>query len=427
MYLARLKENVLPFRQSTRGPSRFRSVEAAVAAVRPNVPMLCLHPVALVAAAARFANGFAGRVLYAVKCNPEPAVLRALVEGGIRHFDCASLTEVRTIRRLAPNAEIAFMHPVKPRPAIREAYGAHGVRCFVFDSAAELAKIAQETEQAGDLTLVVRLGLPKGDARLDLSGKFGAEPAEAVRLLRAARGRAVRLGLSFHVGSQCLEPAAFARAIALAGAVIAEAGVVLDVLDVGGGFPVAYHDQEPPAPAAYFAAIDQAVSALEMAVPDLAGGVELWCEPGRALVASGQTVVVQVLGRRGDYLFVNDGVYGTLADAGALNFRYPCRLIRADRPPASTDLQEFGLFGPTCDSADRMDGPFLLPADVAEGDWIAFTQIGAYGTVMRTGFNGFDEAISVEIAPSARRERVATGYHLARGQGFAPGMARLIG
>lgn len=370
------------------------SVRAAVLALRPDIAMLCLRPAKARKDAARFVEGFPGSVLYAVKCNPDEAVLRALAEGGIRHFDAASIAEVRLVRRLFPDAGLHFMHPVKARSAIREAYAAHGVRDFVLDSAEELGKIVEETDGARDLRLIVRLGLAKGDARLDLSGKFGAPPDAAIRLLRDCAAVA-RVGLSFHVGSQCCDPAAWERALAQADAVIREAGIRLDVLDVGGGFPVAYPDMRPPPLAAFMAAIRRGVA--RMVLP---AGCALWCEPGRALVAGCQSLVVRVMGRRGDMLFINDGVYGTLSDAGALAWRYPCRLIKA-AGASHAALHPFGFFGPTCDSLDRMQGPFLLPADVAEGDWIEIGQMGAYGACLRTGFNGFDELRRVELGEPA--------------------------
>jgi ornithine decarboxylase len=247
------------------------------------------------------------------------------------------------------------------------------------------------TGVAGDLGLIVRLALPKGAAVLDLSGKFGAENQEAVALLRAARPHAARLGVAFHVGSQCLDPLAWRRALEIAGAVIAEAGVAIEVLDIGGGFPVAYPDVEPPPLGAFLAEIEAGFEQLNLP------GARLWAEPGRALVASGGSVVVQVQARRGDALYVNDGVYGSLADAGALGFRYPVRCIRPGRAP-STDIESgFSFFGPTCDSADTMRGPFFLPADIAEGDWIEIGLLGAYGACLRTGFNGFDRARIAEI------------------------------
>ena len=368
------------------------SVDALVAVARPEEPMHCLRPAAIAAASAAFVRGFPGETLYAVKCNPEPAVLRAVWEGGVRHFDCASATEVVLVRTMFPEAGIHFMHPVKARGAIREAWGRHGVQDFVLDTAEELAKILTETggDAAQGLGLFVRLALPKGVARYDLSGKFGAEAAEAAALLRAARPHAARLGLHFHVGSQCLDPLAWRRAMALAGEVIRAAGVPLEVVDVGGGFPVAYPDVTPPPLGAFFAEIEAAFEAL-----DLPGAV-LWAEPGRALVAGGGSVVVQVQQRRGAELYVNDGVYGALSDAGAPGFHFPCRLVRPEGEAADA-LQGFALYGPTCDSADRMAGPFWLPADVREGDWIEIGQLGAYGACLRTAFNGFDRARLVEV------------------------------
>jgi len=365
-------------------------VSELVAADRPTEPMHCLRPATLAAAARRFVHGFRGDVLYAVKCNPEPAVLRALWAGGVRHFDCASAAEVRLVRQMFPKAQIHFMHPVKSRPAIREAYERHAVRDFVLDSAEELEKILQETGGATDLGLVVRLAMPKGGAVYDLSGKFGAPLDEAVALLRAARPRAVRLGLSFHVGSQCLDPAAYGRALALAGEAVRRAGVLVEVIDVGGGFPVAYPDVTPPPLGDYFAAIEEGFA--QLGLP----GARLWAEPGRALVAAGTSVVVQVEARRGDVLYVNDGVYGSLSDAGAPGFRFPVRIIRPEGE-ASATLRPFAFFGPTCDSADFMRGPFLLPEDIREGDWIEVGQLGAYGGCLRTAFNGFDRARMAEV------------------------------
>ena len=382
------------------------SVVETVLAARPDEPMHCLRPAVLADSAEGFIAHFPGDVLYAVKCNPEPAVLRALWAGGIRHFDAASLGEVELARRLFPDAHIAFMHPIKSRRAIREAYFQHGVRDFSLDSQDELTKILDETGHAADLGLLVRLGLPKGGAVYDLSGKFGAAPADAVPLLRACRAAAQRLGLCFHVGSQCLEPRSWLRALALAGLVIEQSGVALDLLDVGGGFPVSYPDEVPPPLEDYMDAITYGVAAL-----NLPAQCRLWCEPGRALVAPGQSVVVQVMARKDKSLYINDGVYGSLSDAGAaIGFRFPTRLIRPDFTASGAALLDFEFFGPTCDSADRMKGPFLLPADVQEGDWIEIGQLGAYGGALRTAFNGFDRAFLIEVRDQPLLE--TPGYDL---------------
>jgi ornithine decarboxylase len=375
-------------------PQPRMTVDAAVAAERPTDPMHCLRPAVIAEAAAAFVEAFPGDVLYAVKCNPEPRVLRALWQGGVRHFDCASPAEVALVRSLFADAAIHYMHPVKARPAIREAYATHGVRDFSLDSVAELRKILDETGGSGELGLFIRLALPKGSAVYDLSGKFGAEMADAVELLRAARVHARTLGVCFHVGSQCLDPVAYARAVALAGEVVKAAGVAIDVIDVGGGFAVSYPGVTPPPLGAYMAEIEAAVERLDLPVMP-----RLWAEPGRALVAGGTSVVVQVQHRRGAELFINDGVYGSLSDAGIPAFKFPVRLIRDGRevPVEEGAMRDFAFFGPTCDSVDRMNGPFPLPDDVREGDWIEIGQLGAYGASLRTAFNGFDHANMVEV------------------------------
>jgi ornithine decarboxylase len=385
----RFRSAVSPLRRSFEAAPAIPSVDQVVAAERPAEPIHCLRPHVIAGNARAFCAAFPGQVLYAVKCNPDPAVLRAVWAGGVRHFDCASAAEVALVRTMFPGAAIHFMHPVKARPAIREAWQRQGVRDFVLDSADELDKILQETGGGPELGLFVRLALPKGNALYDLSGKFGAPFEEAVRLMRAARPHASRLGVHFHVGSQCMEPAAYARALALASEAIREAGVPVEVIDIGGGFPVSYPDVTPPPIEAFMAEIEAAFRSLEL--PE---GTELWAEPGRALVAGGASVILQVQLRRDEALYVNDGVYGSLSDAGGPGFRFPVRLV--GRSSAAAD-QGFTFFGPTCDSADSMRGPFLLPPDVNEGDWIEVGQLGAYGAALRTAFNGFDRARMVEV------------------------------
>jgi ornithine decarboxylase len=374
------------------------TVDAVVACERPAEPLVCLRPATIAAAARCFAGGFPGDVLYAVKCNPEPRVLHAVWAGGVRHFDCASLPEIALVRRVLPEAEVHFMHPVKARHAIHAAFAEHGVTDFAFDSADELAKILQETVPIGlvgeppTLGLFVRLAVAQGGA-YDLSGKFGVSAGDAADLLAAARPHAARLGIAFHVGSQCLDPGAYVGALALAAEAAARSGVAVDIVDVGGGFPVSYPDILPPPLDHYLVAIGKAAAA------HFGNGVRLWAEPGRALVAGGGSVVVQVELRRGDALYINDGVYGSLSDAGRPGFRFPARRIPLDgADDDSAELREYTLFGPTCDSADQMRGPFLLPADIDEGDWIELGQLGAYGACLRTRFNGFDSALAAEVA-----------------------------
>src|SRR6266446_7663362 len=381
------------------GRSFLPTVDAVVARERPAEPLVCLRPAVIASASRRFVEAFPGDVLDAVKCNPEPRVLRAVWAGGVRHFDCASLPEIALVRRVLPEGAVHFMHPVKARHAIHAAFAKHGVTDFAFDSRDELAKILQETVPVGlvgappTLGLFVRLAVAQGGA-YDLSGKFGVSAAEAAELLRAARPHAARLGIAFHVGSQCLDPGAYAGAMRLAAEAVARSQVAVDIVDVGGGFPVSYRETVPPPLDRYIAAIGAG------AASGFGPAARLWAEPGRALVAGGGSVVVQVELRRGDALYVNDGIYGSLSDAGRPGFRFPARPIRAEGigEAGAAPLREYTLLGPTCDSADRMSGPFLLPADMREGDWIELGQLGAYGACLRTRFNGFDSALTIDVA-----------------------------
>ena len=363
---------------------------------QPEDPINCLRPRLMQDVARQFRAGFPGRILYAVKCNPDPNALRSLWRAGIRHFDVASLNEVQLVRELFPAARLSFMHPVKSRQAIRRAFYDFGVRDFVLDTPDELLKIIEETGASRQLTLFVRLGLPKGQAVCDLSGKFGVALAEAPMLLQQVRKVAAKVGICFHVGSQTMSPHAYQEAIELARQAAEASGVKIDVLDVGGGFPARYPGMEPPAYESFFTEISTAARA----VPAFAKA-ELWCEPGRALVAAAGSVLVRVELRKGNALYLNDGTYGALMDASRLyNWRYPVRVVT---PARHGEQMAFSFYGPTCDSYDHMQGPFMLPADVQEGDWLEIGATGAYGQAVRTHFNGFkaDDVVLLADNPFA--------------------------
>lgn len=362
---------------------RHNSALALVLASKPDLPVHCVRPHAAEKAAGWFARRFPGDVLYAVKANPCPAVIDAVYRAGVTWFDVASLPEIRLIAERYPDAALAFMHPAKSRAAIRAAYFDYGVRIFAVDTTEELAKVMAETNGARDLHIVVRLAVASDYAQHKLERKFGAEGAAAVMLLREARSVADELGVSFHVGSQCMRPEAWRAAMASVSALIRKAGVTVDIVDVGGGFPSAYPGLTPPPMEDYVREIEAAFA--EMPVLENA---DLWCEPGRALCAEAGSHIVRVELRKGDALYLNDGAYGTLFDAAHGGLVYPTRLLR-EAGGAQRPLAPFRFYGPTCDSIDAMTGPFILPADVGEGDYIEIGMTGAYGAALASGFNGF--------------------------------------
>ena len=362
----------------------------------PEEPVILNRPHAARRAARFFVEKFPGKVLYAVKANPAPDLIEVLWDAGVTHFDVASIAEVRLVRAALPEAELCFMHPIKRRRAIAEAYHTHGVKTFSLDTLEELEKIVEacadpETgEPASDLRLCVRLRVSSEYAELSLAAKFGCELADAPGLLQTARQHCDWLGVCFHVGSQAMSPFAFVQAMDRTRAAIAEAGVVIDMVDVGGGFPSVYPGMEPPPLEDYFQIIHQHFEALPIAY-----NAELWCEPGRALAAEYSSMIVQVEKRRGHELYINDGAYGALYDAAHVAWRFPVNALEDDlRDPP----EDFAFFGPTCDDADYMAGPFPLPGDIQAGDFIEIGMLGAYGAAMKTGFNGFGDAEVVTVA-----------------------------
>jgi ornithine decarboxylase len=363
-------------------------VDSVVLSLCPERPLYILCPEILAENANAFLRLFRGKTMFAVKCNPHPLVIRLLNQYGIRQFDAASLEEVQLVYEQAPNADIYFMHPVKAPAAIRDAYYKYGVRRFVLDSEDELLKILNATDCAADLELFVRIALPKNEsAQVDFSVKFGAHKEEAIVLLKKTRAVSVKLGIAFHVGTQTMDASVYGRSVEYAASLISEAQVAVDVIDVGGGFPVTYPDCEPPDLSVFMDEIHNAIDENGLS------HCELLAEPGRRMTAEASTLIVRVEQRRGDVLYINDGVYGGLYDAGPLiNWRFGVRAVGARQNLNGADMTAFKFCGPTCDSIDMMRGPFMLPSDIAEGQWIEVEAMGAYSQGMRTNFNGFGGA-----------------------------------
>ena len=364
----------------------------------PERPVALVRPRSVSVAARWFQDNLKADVFYAVKANPSAWVIEALIGAGVTAFDVASLSEIELVRSVSADARLAFMHPVKGRSAITRAYFDHGVRTFALDSHDELRKILDATGGAKDLNLIVRMAVSADGAAYTLSGKFGVATHDAPSLLLAVRQATVDglMGVSFHVGSQCMRPSAYEAAMAQVGRAISRAGVFVDIVDVGGGFPSVYPGMVPPDMQEYADAIHRGFN--EMPVSET---TELWCEPGRALVAESSSILCQVELRKGDALYLNDGSYGSLFDATHSRWPFPVKLVRDG--DSAAELKPFRFYGPTCDSIDHMPGPFYLPADVREGDYIEIGMLGAYGVAMSTGFNGYGvhEIAAVEDAPMA--------------------------
>lgn len=374
---------------------KFATVEDVVEELTPGFPVYCLRPAELKRQAGYFLDNFPGRVMYAVKCNPHLAVLKALYEAGIRHFDTASLAEIALVREHLPQADCYFMHPVKPRAAIMTAHQVYGVDHYVIDHVKELDKIIDVTGGGDGKVVLVRIVTPVHDAQYQLSDKFGISAEDAPALLKKVHEAHFQTGVAFHVGSQCRTPQAFVDGINTALNVIEAAGVPVHYLDVGGGFPALYEDDRPPALSAYFDSIHEAFDRSR-----LRGDCVLMCEPGRGLVASGCTLLTQIQLRKDNKLYINDGVYQSLSETLMGKMKLPARLINPTRS-ITEECQDFTILGPTCDNLDILPAPFYLPVDADEGDWIEIGQTGAYSNSAATRFNGFfpETFVSVDAPP----------------------------
>ena len=362
---------------------KFKSVSELVNRLRPSEPVYCIRTSSIRTASGYFQKNFPGRVLYAVKTNPHPKVLKTIIDSGIKNFDVASIKEIETIKKISSKANCYYMNTIKNRNHIIKAYFNYNIKSFALDSRDELLKIIQCTKNAKDLNLFVRISISNEHAEIDLSKKFGALASEALGLIRLAKQHSKKVGLCFHVGSQCMHPISFSKGIYEIGNIIKKTKIIPDFINIGGGFPSIYPDLRPQSLDNYMFEIKKALTNLK-----LEKNPEYLCEPGRSLVAESGSTIVQVVLRKKQKLYINDGTYGSLFDAGVPNFIFPSRMISNGRM-ISKKLTAFNFYGPTCDSMDYMKGPFLLPNNIKENDYIELGQLGAYGITFRTKFNGF--------------------------------------
>ena len=370
---------------------KFNSVNELVNKLKPVNPIYCIRPDTIKNSIKTFQDKFPGKILYAVKTNPNEYVLKHIIKNGVDRFDVASINEVKLIRKLSPKSKLYFMHPIKSREDITSAYFDYNVKDYSLDTKEELMKILDSTKNAKDLNLFVRIAVSNEHAELDLSRKFGALTSEALGLVRLCKQHAKKLGISFHVGSQCMHKISFSKGLKEISNVIKKTKIIPDTINVGGGFPSIYPDLKPEPLENYFNEIKKGLEQLKLEKMP-----EIICEPGRSLVAESGSTIVRVNLRKKNKLYINDGTYGSLFDAGVPNFILPTRLITNGRIQ-SKKITAFQFYGPTCDSLDYMKGPFLLPNNIKEGDYIELGQLGAYGLTFRTKFNGFYSDTIVEV------------------------------
>ena len=268
---------------------KFKTVDDLINQLKPEKPIYCIRKKSIQLASTYFRNKFPGKVLYAVKTNPHPEVLKTIVESGIENFDIASIQEIKDIRAINPNAKCSYMHTVKSRESIKEAYFNYNVKAFSLDTKDELIKIIETTNEAKDLELFVRVAVSNEHAEIDLSTKFGASISEATALLRLTKQYAKKIGLSFHVGSQCMHPISYTKGIADIGNIIKKTKIIPNYINIGGGFPAIYPDLVPQSLDNYLEEIKKGLSNLKFEkLP------EILCEPGRALVAESGSTIVRV-------------------------------------------------------------------------------------------------------------------------------------
>ena len=370
-------------------PALWPSPESYICRETPDRPVMCFAPDVLQATARRFIDGFDGLVTYAVKANDDAAVLGNLVAAGVGAFDVASPAEMARVRAVKSDAVLHYHNPVRSAAEIAEGV-ARGVASWSVDCAQELAKLDPVPREATEVA--VRLRLPVPGAAYDFGEKFGADPAEAVALLRQVAQMGFAPSLTFHPGTLCTDPGAWVAYIEAAAEIAARADLRLARLNVGGGF-AARHGGRAADLEAIFARISGAMAVFGGQRPGLV------CEPGRAMVANAFTLVLRVKAlRRDGAVFLNDGIYGTLAEWRDLEASGEITVLGPDGRHRTGQARRRVVFGPTCDSLDRLPEPLALPGDIAEGDYLVVPAMGAYASAIATGFNGYGHHDIITVA-----------------------------
>jgi len=341
-------------------------------------PVQFFAPALLTARHQVFRQGFPGEVTFAVKANPAEFILSQLAVEGMAGFDVASPEEIALVARVCPGARLHYHNPVRSRAEIAAGIAAD-VASWAVDDMGEWEKLLAAGLPAR-AEVAVRLALPVGGGAYHFGAKFGATPEEAEALLRTVAAAERVTSMTFHVGTQCTDPRAWAIYMAEVARIAQAVGVPLRRLNVGGGFPSG-RDGDAVDLAPYFAVIRAGLAGFDHKPA-------LVCEPGRGMVADAFAYAVRVKSRRGSRVYLCDGIYAGLAEFTSMPL--PAYAVHdAQGTLRDGAAQPCVIYGPTCDSLDRLPGEVALPATIAEGDWIIFRAMGAYLYGMTTRFNGY--------------------------------------
>lgn len=358
-------------------------------AKKHGTPLFVISRTLLLAQVARFRK-LLPRVepFYAVKANPNPNVLKLLAGAGLG-FDVASVPEIEwALAAGATPDRLIFANTMKSDAAIEFA-AKQRVNLMTFDSEYELQKIARHAPKA---RVLVRIKVPNVGSIVELSLKFGAEPADAVPLLLKARRLGLQpVGVCFHVGSQCTHGSNYLEAFELTKIIVNDAarkGLPIELIDIGGGFPIRHFDSDDD----WFAAM---APAMRMEMDRLfEPSLRIIAEPGRALVGPSSFLLLSVIGKsirnNKHWYFLDDGVYGALSGTIFDHCKYQFNVLKRGPTQLST------LAGPTCDSLDIISSDEELP-ELEPGDLVYAQNIGAYSIAHATSFNGIPPAKAILV------------------------------
>ena len=356
---------------------------------QPDLPVAFFAPNVLRETAMRFQAGFAGDVSFAVKANPTLLVVNHLVNAGLTNFDVASPEEIKLVRDCGHELTLHYNNPVRSRSEIAFAV-AEGVRSFSVDRMVELDKFLAANAPKSEI--FVRLALDLDVAAYNFGEKFGASGSECMEILKQIANTSHTPSMTFHPGTQCNDPSIWDAYITAVADIARDAGVRLNRLNVGGGFP-SDRGKQTTALEAIFAIIHTS-----WMVNFGDDRPTLLCEPGRAMIADAFSLCTRIKARLHDTVFLNDGIYGGLAEFRDVGHCERYQVYAPDGAARTGACADFVAFGPTCDSLDKLPNALHLPVDCAEEDYVLIKGMGAYATCIATRFNGYGDIQTVVIA-----------------------------
>ena len=325
------------------------------------------------------------KVFYAMKSNPDEAVLRKMKSLGAS-FEVASIGELKRLEKIGVNLrKVIFSNPVKAESHIKEAFRMK-IHSYAYDSPEEIETIAKNAPRS---KVYLGVSVTNRGSLIDLSSKFGADSEHAIALLGSAIDKGLKpIGLTFHVGSQAENLSVWDSAISTILPILKQAkqqGFNLKIVNIGGGMPIQYSEASPD--------VEEVFTRIRRAIRKLPNDIEIWCEPGRFIVGTSGTLIANVVSKsfraNDEWLYLDVGRFQAFVEMFESEEIHLPVLTDSNLEGKDVGTKMYTLTGPTCDAYDTIYKEIELPQGIKTGDKLYFLKAGAYTTVYGSAFNDF--------------------------------------